>query len=139
MISIKLAQRHRGAEMDENTIGTLIVETAIEIHKSLGPGLLESVYEQILAYELKSKGLQIQTQIPISVHYKSLKIENAFRADLIAENKVIIEIKSVESLNKAHSKQLLTYLKLTNHKLGYLLNFGEPLMKNGIQRIANNL
>lgn len=125
--------------MTENEIGTIIVDTAIEVHRQLGPGLLESVYEVVLAYELAAGGLSVQRQAPIQILYKAMTFEEAFRADLIVENKVIIELKSIELLNNAHRKQIQTYLRLTNLKLGYLLNFGAALMKEGIVRAVNNL
>jgi GxxExxY protein len=125
--------------MTENEIGTIIVDTAIEVHRQLGPGLLESVYEAVLAYELTARGLSVNRQVPIQIHYKSMTFEEAFRADLLVADKVIIELKSVEVLNNAHRKQLQTYLSLTGLKLGYLLNFGAALMKEGIVRAVNNL
>ncbi len=123
--------------MDENKIGTVIVESAIHLHRNLGPGLLETVYEVILARELEKRGMKIQRQVPVAIEYENVKFEEGFRADLIIEKKVIIELKSVEKINRAHKKQLLTYLRLTDIKLGYLLNFGEELMKDGIYRIIN--
>jgi GxxExxY protein len=123
--------------MTENEIGKIVVDCAIRIHKDLGPGLLESVYEAILENELKISGLKVERQIPISLEYHGIKFNEGFRADLIVEGKVLLELKSVEMTNKAHKKQVLTYLKLTNIKLGYLLNFGEELMKDGISRILN--
>jgi len=125
--------------MTENEIGTVIVDTAIEVHRQLGPGLLESVYEAILAYELCAKGLKVQRQVPIRITYKSMTFDEAFCADLIVENKVIIELKSVEILHNTHRKQIQTYLRLTSLKLGYLLNFGAALMKDGIVRAVNGL
>lgn len=125
--------------MTENEIGTVIVDTAIEVHRQLGPGLLESVYEVVLAYELAARGLSVQRQVPISIVYKSMTFDDAFRADLLIAEKVIVELKSVELLNNAHRKQLQTYLRLTDLKLGYLLNFGAALMKDGIVRAVNNL
>ncbi|MFW6147746.1 MAG: GxxExxY protein [Thermodesulfobacteriota bacterium] len=123
--------------MTENEIGKIIVGTAIAVHKELGPGLLETVYEVILAHELQKRGLQAKRQAPIPIEYHGIKFEEGFRADILVDNKVIIELKSVESINKAHKKQVLTYLRLTGLKLGYLLNFGEALMKEGISRIIN--
>ena len=125
--------------MTENEIGTIIVDTAIELHRQLGPGLLESVYEIVLAYELAARGLSVQRQVPVSIVYKSITFDDAFRADLLVADRVIIELKSVEILNNAHRKQIQTYLRLTNLKLGYLLNFGAALMKEGIVRAVNNL
>jgi GxxExxY protein len=123
--------------MNENEIGKIIVDTAISLHKELGPGLLESVYEVILAYELERSGLSVKRQVPVPIKYKGIKFDEGFRSDIVVENKVIIELKSVESISKAHKKQVLTYLRLTGYKLGYLLNFGEALMKDGISRIIN--
>jgi GxxExxY protein len=125
--------------MHENEISKIIVDTAFKIHTQLGPGLLESVYEEILHHELINLGLHVQRQKGIPVVWNNLKMEMGFRADLIVENKVIIEIKSVEILAPVHPKQLLTYLRLTNMKLGLLINFNEPIIKNGIKRIVNNL
>jgi GxxExxY protein len=123
--------------MTENEIGKIIVGTAIAVHKELGPGLLETVYEVILAHELQKHGLQAKRQVPIPIEHHGIKFEEGFRADILVDNKVIIELKSVESINKAHKKQVLTYLRLTGLKLGYLLNFGEAFMKDGISRIIN--
>lgn len=125
--------------MKENEIATIIVDTCYKIHTELGPGLFESVYEEILAYELSDLGLKIERQKPIPVIWKDLKMEVGFRADLIVENLVVIEIKSVELIAPVHKKQLLTYLRLTNKKLGLLVNFNEALIKDGITRIVNNL
>lgn len=125
--------------MTENDIGTVIIKTATEIHKKLGSGLLENVYEVVLMQELRKQGLKAERQIPIPIKYDGYQFEEGFRADIIVENKVILELKSVEAVNNAHKKQLLTYLKLTGMKLGYLLNFGEVLMKSGITRTVNNL
>ncbi|NOZ10090.1 MAG: GxxExxY protein [Gammaproteobacteria bacterium] len=125
--------------MIENELGKQIVDSAVQIHRELGPGLLEIVYEIILAHELRQRGLQIERQVPVAIKYQGLKFNEGFRADLIVENKVIIELKCVEKLNNAHKKQLLTYLRLTGVKLGYLLNFSEALMKDGITRTVNRL
>lgn len=125
--------------MTENEIGTIIIEEAISLHKNLGPGLLESVYEVLLAYQLEQRGLHVQRQVSIPIVFKGKYFEEGFRADIVVEDKVIIELKSVEKTNPAHKKQLLTYLKLTGLKLGYVLNFGEELMKTGITRTANGL
>ncbi|MDR1385715.1 MAG: GxxExxY protein [Planctomycetaceae bacterium] len=123
--------------MTENEIGKIIVDTAIYLHRELGPGLLESVYETVLSRLLEKKGLSIKRQIGIPISFLGEQFEEGFRADIIVEKKVIIELKSVEKLNPAHKKQLLTYLKLSGMKLGYLLNFGEELMKTGIVRTIN--
>ena len=125
--------------MGENDISKVIVDLCYHIHSKLGAGLFESVYEEILYYELNEKGFSVLRQHPISVIWKNIKMEQGFRADLIVENKVIVELKSVESIHPVHKKQLLTYLKLTGMKLGLLINFNETLIKNGITRIVNNL
>jgi len=125
--------------MTENEIGTIIVDAAVAIHRELGPGLLESVYDMVLAYELGQRGLSVKRQVPIPIQYKQMTFEEAFRADLVVEDKVIIELKSVEQVSQAHKKQLLTYLRLTGCKLGFLLNFGEALMKRGITRTVNGI
>ncbi len=125
--------------MTENEIAKVIVDAAYHIHVKLGPGLLESVYESILAYELKKRGLRIVRQHPIPVVYDELRFDEGFRADLIVEDLVIIELKSVEKIHPVHKKQLLTYLKLADKRLGLLINFGEALIKDGITRIANDL
>ena len=125
--------------MTENEIAKIIVNVAYNIHVKLGPGLLESVYEEILHYELRKQNLSIERQRAIPVVWEKIKMEIGFRADLIVENKVIIELKSIERIAPVHPKQLLTYLRITNIKLGLLINFNEKLIKNGITRIVNNL
>jgi GxxExxY protein len=128
-----------GKPMTENEIGAVIVDSAIHIHQKLGPGLLETVYEAILTHSLAKRGLSVQRQVSIPIDFEGEHFDEAFRADMFVDGKVIIELKSVEKLNPAHKKQLLTYLKLTNTKLGYLLNFGSELMKNGIVRVINGV
>ncbi len=123
--------------MNENEIGKIVVDCAICLHKELGPGLLESVYEVLLSHELELKGLRIKRQVQIPIEYHGIKFNEGFRADIVVEGKVILELKSVETVNDAHKKQVLTYLKLTGCKLGYLLNFGEALMKDGMTRLIN--
>ncbi len=125
--------------MNENEIGNIVVDTAVAIHRELGPGLLETVYEVIMAGELSRKGLRVARQVPVPIEYQGIEFDEGFRSDIIVERLVILELKSVEAVSNAHKKQLLTYLKLTGMKLGYLLNFGEALMKNGITRIVNGL
>lgn len=125
--------------MDENEISKIIVDASYKIHVKLGPGLLESVYENILFYELQKRGLKVEKQKPLPVIWDDLKMDVGFRTDLIVENKVIVEIKSVEQIINVHPKQLLTYLRLTDLKLGLLINYNEDLIKNGITRIVNNL
>ncbi len=125
--------------MSENEIGSICIEVAIALHRELGPGLMESVYEIVLAHELTQRGLRVERQVSVAIRYKTLVFEDAFRADLIVEGKVIIELKSVEQLSRAHRKQIQTYLRLTGLKLGYLFNFGAALMKEGIVRAVNGL
>ena len=117
----------------------MVVEAAIEVHRLLGPGLLESVYERALAHELEARGLQVERQVPVTVRYKDIVFDEGFRADMIVENKVVLELKSVEQTTAAHRKQIQTYLRLTGCRLGYLLNFGYALMKEGITRCVNGL
>jgi GxxExxY protein len=123
--------------MNENEIGTVIVDCAIHLHQALGPGLLETVYEVTLARQLEKRGLSVQRQVAVPIEFEGNQFEEGFRADLVVEGRVIVELKSVEKSSPAHKKQLLTYLRLTGLKLGYLLNFGEALMKDGITRIIN--
>jgi GxxExxY protein len=125
--------------MTENEIGTMVVESAIEIHRELGPGLLESVYEAILADELARRGLKVDRQIPVPIEFKGRHFDEGFRADLVLDEQVVLELKSVERVTPAHKKQIQTYIRLKKCKLGYLLNFGEALMKNGITRAVNGL
>ena len=123
--------------MTENEIGEIVVDCAVKLHMRLGPGLLESVYETVLCDELQKRGLSVQRQVPIPITYDNMLFTEGFRADLNVDGKVILELKSVEHVTKAHKKQLLTYLRLSGRKVGYLLNFGEALMKDGISRIIS--
>lgn len=126
--------------MRENELATIVLDISFEIHKTLGPGLFETVYEEILARELqRNHQIQVEKQKTIPVNWKGEKIDFGFRPDLILESKLIVEIKSIEQLGRVHHKQLQTYLKLTGIKLGLLLNFNENLMMDGIKRIANRL
>ena len=125
--------------MDENDIGREVVDAAIAVHRELGPGLLETVYEVILLDEIRERGLNAVRQVPVSIEYRRKRFEEGFRADIIVEDRVILELKSVEAISNAHKKQLLTYLKLTGMRLGYLLNFGEAVMKDGITRTVIGL
>ncbi|WP_462326119.1 GxxExxY protein [Desulfoplanes sp.] len=125
--------------MTENEIGTEVIDAAITVHKELGPGLLETVYEVALAHEMTSRGLSIKRQVPISIEYKGMTFTEGFRADIVVNEKVILELKSVEKITPAYKKQVQTYLRLSGCKLGYLLNFGEALMKKGITRCVNGL
>lgn len=125
--------------MDENEIGKIAVDAAVQIHRELGPGLLESVYEAVLAKELENRGLSVQRQVPVPIVYRGIRFDEGFRADIIVEGKIVLELKSVEQIAKAHPKQVLTYLRLTGLRLGFLLNFGAALMKDGIERVVNGL
>jgi len=121
-----------------NEITGIIIEEAIKIHKDLVPGLLESVYEEVLYYRLTKRGLKVIRQVPIPVYYEEVKMEVGFRADLIVEDVVVVEIKSIENVPPVHYKIVLTYLRLTHITVGLLINFNEVLLKNGIKRIVNN-
>ena len=123
--------------MSENDVGKIIVDCAYQVHTKLGPGLLESVYEIALAHELKNRGLVVERQVPIPVAYDGIQFDEGFRADLIVAGLVILELKSVEVIHPVHKKQLLTYLRLTDKRLGYLINFGAELIKDGISRVSN--
>lgn len=123
----------------ENQLSKIILDAAFRVHTKTGPGLLESVYEVLLAYELRKQGLQVQRQVPIRIRYDDLVFDEGFRADLLVEDKVIVELKSVEQLVRVHSKQVLTQLRLSQRRLGLLINFGEVHLKNGIERIVNGL
>jgi len=125
--------------MTENEISKIIFDCALKVHRSLGPGLLESSYEECLFYELKKSGVQVEKQKSLPLIYEDVKLNIGYRIDIIVENKVIIELKAVETLNDVHFAQLLTYLKLSNCKLGMLINFNVALIKNGIKRVVNNL
>jgi GxxExxY protein len=125
--------------MNENQIAAAVVDAAFKIHTTLGPGLLESVYESTLEYELQKRGLSVLRQIGLPVYYEGLKLELGYRVDLIVGDKVIIEIKSIEALAPIHKRQLLTYLRLANMRLGLLINFNVERIKDGIQRVVNGL
>lgn len=125
--------------MTENDISREIVDAAFQVHTKLGPGLLETVYEVIMAHELKKRGMHVERQMPVPIEYEDLKFEEGFRADLVVNGLVVIELKSVDKLAKVHKKQLLTYLRLMDRKLGLLVNFGENLIKDGISRVVNGL
>ena len=122
---------------DENEISGDIVDAAIKLHQWLGPGLLESVYEMILAAELTRRGHKVETQVPVSFEYDGMKFENAFRADMIVDGQIVVELKATEQRNPVFPKQLKTYLVLMNKHIGLLLNFGQLKMVNGIERIVN--
>jgi len=125
--------------MNENEIATEIVDASLQVHRQLGPGLFESVYEVALEHELESRSLRTLAQVPIPVSYGGHDFDAGFRADLIVENKVIVEIKSLEVILRVHKKQLLTYLRLADKRFGLLINFGSAMMRDGISRIVNRL
>ncbi len=125
--------------MDENELSRIIIGAAIEVHRELGPGLLESAYEECLAYELQSRNVPFERQKPVPVDYKGLRLDCGFRLDLLVGDKVIIELKAVDKLVPIHDAQLLTYLRLTGCKLGLLINFNVPILKQGIKRLVLNL
>jgi GxxExxY protein len=125
--------------MELDDITGAIIDSAIKIHKDLGPGLLESVYEVILAKSLEKRGLHVERQVPFRFHYDGMIFEEGFRLDLLVEHRVIVELKSVETLAPVHGKILLTYLRLMNLQVGLLINFGEAVLKDGIHRVVNNL
>jgi GxxExxY protein len=125
--------------MHENEIARLIVDAAYKVHSTLGPGLLESVYEAALSHEVQQRGLAVFRQVAIPVVYEGMSFDEGFRADLLVQEKVIVELKSVEKVAPVHKKQLLTYLRLADKRLGLLINFGEALIKDGVTRIVNRL
>jgi len=125
--------------MNINEISGAVIDKSLHIHRELGPGLLESVYQRILAYELRKAGFEVETEVPIPVEWDGHIVNDSFRADMIVGGKVLVELKSVEQTQPVHRKQVLTYLKLSKLKLGLLINFGEALLKNGIHRLANHL
>lgn len=124
---------------DENELSKLILDAAFRVHSALGPGLLENAYEACLAYELRSSGLKVQTQIPMPLVYREVTLEVGYRLDVLMENVVVIELKAVDALAPIHHAQLLCYLKLSRKKLGLLINFNEVSLKHGIKRLVNNL
>jgi GxxExxY protein len=125
--------------MTENELAARVLEAGFQIHRRLGPGLLESAYLKILAHILRKEGLDVATEVAVPIEWDGIVLEAGFRADLIIEGKLIVELKSVEKLAPVHTKQVLTYLRLTNMKLGLLINFGEALLKDGIHRVANGM
>ena len=123
--------------MSENELSKIVFDCALKVHRNLGSGLLESAYEECLFYELKKHGLRVEKQKPLPLIYEEVKLEVGYRVDILVENKLVIEVKSVEALNDVHLAQVLTYLKLSNCKLGLLINFNVTLIKNGIKRVIN--
>jgi GxxExxY protein len=135
-----MKRREGGAElMDENAIGTALLGAAIRVHSKLGPGLLESAYEACLAHELRKLNLAVREQVCIPIRYDGIDIDNGYRADLVIGGLVVVELKAMEGILPVHKYQLLTYLRLGEFKLGYLLNFNVPQMRNGIVRLVNGL
>jgi GxxExxY protein len=135
----KLAPRRQDAKGRENRVARVVVDAAVHVHQVLGRGLLESVYEIALAFELQRRGLEVARQVPIDVVYEDLRIDHGFRADLIVESYVLLELKSVERTARVHKRQTLTYVRLAKLRLGLLLNFGAALMKDGITRLVAGL
>ncbi len=125
--------------MTENDIANKIIGMAIEVHTALGPGLLESAYQECLLYKIKTAGIKVEREKPMPLIFEEVKLECGYRIDLLVDNKVVIEVKSVEALNDVHLAQILTYMKLGNYKLGLLINFNVALLKNGIKRVVNGL
>ncbi len=125
--------------MNENELSKIVIDAAINVHRELGPGLLESAYEHYLTYELIQREVDVKFQVPVPLIYKGIKLDCGYRLDLIIENKLIIEVKSVEALTDIHMAQMLTYLRLSNCRLGLLLKFNVILLKSGIKRVALNL
>ena len=125
--------------MTENELSNKIIGLAIEVHQSLGPGLLESAYKECLYYKLKKEGLSVAKEIPMPLVYEEVKLDCGYRIDILVESKIVIEIKSVEALNDVHLAQTLTYIKLGGYKLGLLINFNVYMLKEGIRRVVNNL
>lgn len=125
--------------MHENEIAQVVVDVAYHIHVKLGPGLLESVYEAVMVHELRKRGLNVEKEVPIPVIWEGVQMDVGFRADLILENKVIVELKSIEEIARVHKKILLTYLRVADRRLGLLINFGAELIKDGTFRVVNNL
>jgi GxxExxY protein len=123
--------------MSENELSKIVFDCALKVHRNLGPGLLESAYEECLFYELKKQGLYVEKQKPLPLIYEEVKLEVGYRVDILVDNKLIVEVKSVEALNDVHLAQVLTYLKLSNCKLALLINFNVTLIKNGIKRVIN--
>ncbi len=125
--------------MTENELSKIVFDAALKVHQNLGPGLLESAYEECLFYELNKTGLFVQKQKPLPLIYEDVKLEVGYRVDIMLENKLIVEVKAVDAFNDVHLAQVLTYLKLSNCKLGMLINFNVALIKTGIKRVVNNL
>lgn len=137
MAEINASREAAKARRDIEDVAAIVVDAALQLHRDLGPGLLESVYEAVLAKILEQRGLLIERQKPVPIRYQGIELDEGFRLDLLVDDQLIVELKSVENLHPAHPKQLLTYLRLMNLPLGLLINFGAPLLKDGLQRVAN--
>lgn len=131
--------RKEGPRVDLEEIGSHVVNSAVKIHRSLGPGLLESAYQQCLAYELRKAGFQVESEVVIPIQYEEIQIDNGYRVDMLINDAVIVENKTVDRLLRIHMAQILTYLKMKDLRLGYLINWNVKLIKDGIQRLVNNL
>lgn len=134
-----LSRRENLCPITENEIAKIVVDAAFHVHSKMGPGLLESVYEVVLAAQLRKRGLQVERQVPVPIQFEELTFDEGFRADIIVEDKVILELKSVEQTAPVHRKQVLTYLRLADKRLGLLINFGAALLKDGVTRLVNGL
>lgn len=128
--------RRKPVDAEVDAVATQVVDAAFAVHSNLGPGLLESVYETCLAYELKKRQLQTERQVTVPIHYDNIRLDAGLRLDFVVENCLVVELKAVESLLPVHEAQLLTYLKLSGHRLGLLINFNVPLIRDGIKRFA---
>lgn len=137
--SISWKEGEKGPAMKKNEVAKVIVDAAVKVHRTLGPGLLESVYEAVLAHELRCRGMKVVRQVPIPIVYDGLQFDEGFRADLVVEDLVIVELKSVDAIHAVHAKQLTTQLRLSGKRLGLLLNFGAYLLKDNIRRLVNGL
>ena len=137
LTAAKFQRKKPADDMPENRITEIIIEAAIFVHRELGPGLLESVYEVALAYELSQRGLSVRRQVPVPIVYAGIMMDEGFRIDLLVDEQVIVELKSVEAISPTHVKTLLTYLKLSKKRVGLLINFSEELLKNGVKRVVN--
>ena len=133
-----LTQRREDAKKDVETLATVVIDAAFAILREIGPGLLESAYEGILAHQLRAKGLVVERQKPVPIHFDGISIDEGFRLDLLVDGQLVVELKSVEKLHPVHPKQVLTYLRMMNLSLGLLINFGSPLLKDGLKRVVNN-
>lgn len=138
MSEIHVSREDAKARRDIEEVAAIVVDAALQLHRDLGPGLLESAYEAVLAKILEQRGLQVERQKPVPVQYHGVSLDEGFRLDLLVDDQLIVELKSVENIHPVHPKQLLTYLRLMNLPLGLLINFGAPLLKNGLKRVVNN-